>query len=126
MKLILLIAVCWIQLMSLATAQVTNPYDGTWRGTRPGFPDAELYLNGDLGTWKVFYRGAPAHNDACVVRTRPVVVQSTSADKLVFLINGSAMLSGCPDLQVTLKLVDSNTLEGRVGGNTMNITLIRK
>ena len=102
-----------VLIVSAASAQVANLYDGTWRGSQPGSQDdVVISLNGDSGTIKVFVKGGPAHNDVCLTRTRPVVVQSSSSETLNLLVKGSEAVPGCPDVQIGFRVVDSKTLEG--------------
>ena len=106
---------CYALLASIALAQEPNPYNGTWRASGEDFIDSEFVLQGEGGKWKTYLTAGRRRFDACAAMERPIIVQRSSAEGLVFLINGSKVLSGCPDIVVTLKPIDAKSLAGLLG-----------
>lgn len=100
-------------LASAATAQETNPYNGTWRAEIEGLKGAALegtvIIKDQGGTWDMLIR---VRNNPCIGRAVPISIQRASADELVFEISRSKALPGCKDGLATLKRVDDKTLQG--------------
>jgi hypothetical protein len=114
---------------SIAFAQGPNPYNGTWiakfQDKRGGAQEAELVVKDDGGTWKVWGTSRDTKRNPCIGRNLPIVVQLASAEGLAFRIEGSKVLAGCPNGNVTLKRLDNQRLEGQFGdGRTL--TLVRE
>ena len=116
-------------LASIAFAQGPNPFNGTWHAKfqdkRGGAQAAELIVKDDGGTWKVWGTSHDTKRNPCIGRDLPITVKRASTEELAFRIEGSKVLAGCPDGNVTLKRVDDQRLEGQFGDGRM-LTLVRE
>lgn len=119
----LMLAVSFV-LASLA--QENNPYDGNWlakfNGERGTPEDAKLVVKASAGTWTNSKR---ISSNPCLGRTTPVVVSRASSSEFEFAVNGSKVLTGCPDFIVSVKRVDDRTLEGQYSDGR-KISLVRE
>ncbi|MBU1361018.1 MAG: hypothetical protein KKC85_02790 [Gammaproteobacteria bacterium] len=102
-------------------------YEGTWtakfetkRGTGRG---GVVVIQGSGGTWDM--EGGGRQTDPCTGRQAPILVQSATADELVFEVKRSTALAGCPDSTLTMKRVDEKTLQGAMRDGR-SFTLTRK
>jgi hypothetical protein len=103
-----------------ATAQ-TNPYEGQWTAvfqanTRP--IEARLVISGTTGTWKSFMRNK---ENPCAGLEAPITVRTATAEELVFDIEQSKALHGCPDAIATLRS-DGASLAGTLGSFPLKLT----
>lgn len=94
-------------------------FKGKWSGPLAGLFGyeliTELVLNDSSGTFRMFPpvgAGRIGKNNPCLGREFPVVVVSKSPSDLILNINGSQVMGGCIDLGASLKIVNTNTLEG--------------
>ena len=100
----------------------TVSHDGTWAVTSVNGNHeygAELVLKGDGGTWRNYAGHSDAmltKNNPCLMKDFPVTVQKSTADDLVFHVEGSKVVAGCKDFTATLKRVDDNSFDGTFGG----------
>ena len=113
-----------ITLSATAFAQAANPYNGTWAILMDGFERAAVQgtatLKDEGGTWSTT---ASARNDPCIGRDAPIAVQTASADELVFKVNRSQILAGCPDFTLRFKRVDDKTMKAQLtGGRAVTLT----
>ena len=111
-------------LSSAVFAQTTNPYNGTWTVLLEGFERAKLQgtavVKDEVGTWHVT---AGARMDPCIGREAPMVVQVPSPDELVFKVNRSQVLAGCPDFTMKFKKIDDKTMKAELtGGRSATLT----
>ena len=106
-------------------AQTANPYNGTWAILMEGFErqnvEGTATVKDDTGTWSVT---ASQRNDPCIGRDAPVAVQS-APDELVFKVNRSQVLTGCPDFTLRFKKVDEKTMKAQLTGGR-SVTLTKK
>ena len=105
-------------------AQTANPYNGTWAVLMEGFERAAVQgtaiVKDESGTWSIT---ASAQNDPCIGRDAPIAVQTASADELVFKVNRSQILAGCPDFTLRFKKVDDKTMKAQLtGGRAVTLT----
>lgn len=107
-------------------AQGSNPYDGSWtikmEGTNRVAYEGDLVIQGEGGSWKVLARDK---RDPCIGREAPLVVRTATAEKLVFDVNRSKVLTGCPDWTMKLTPVDDKTLSGQFKDGRV-VTFIRQ
>lgn len=96
----------------LAWAQAVE-YEGTWqvsfKNLRGGDIVGVVLVKGSGGTWEA---GNSNRNDPCPGRAAPIEIKSSSENELVFEVQRSKVLTGCPDALFTMKRVDGQTLEG--------------
>jgi hypothetical protein len=100
---------------SSSLAQQTNPFEGKWSGTLQtaggrGLP-IEAVFDAVGGKWRIV---ASSKENLCMNRDLPLTITSQSAAELVFALHGSKALAGCSDTTISLKLIDTKTLEGAV------------
>ena len=101
---------------TIAFAQGTNPYNGTWtlqletaqRGTVQG----SVEVKDAGGTWKTV---ASTGRDLCAGRDAPIVLHAATPEQLTFRVMRSTVLTGCPDFQVQMKRINDTRLEGALG-----------
>ena len=92
-----------VLLVSVAHAQSTPPFYGTWTVTWEGkkqIYDAKLVLAAQGGTWKT---SAGQRADPCVGREVPVKVDSITPEEAQLTLAFSEALNGCKDSKVVLK-----------------------
>jgi hypothetical protein len=105
-------------------AQDGNPYSGTWKmslvNKKGEHRKGAVNIADQEGTWDIDYQSV---KDPCVGIRAPIVINSVSADELVFEIVRSRSLKGCKDSIATLKRVDDTTLQGALDdGRTLTLT----
>ena len=104
---------------ALTFAQDAPTLDGKWSATfanKSGADrQAELVIEGHGGSWKVFANARQAKNNACLGRSFPIAVETTSATELRIRIEASSAVEGCGEGDITAKVVDGKTLEGQFG-----------
>ena len=114
-------------LLPIATlAEAANPYIGTWSvefvtptgKTQKG----TVILNQQDGTWDMKHQN---FKNLCSGQPFPIVIKKASADKLVFKILRSRVLSGCTDHVAVLKPVNDKTMQGETKSG-QKITLVRE
>jgi len=111
-------------LSSAVFAQTANPYNGTWTVLLEGFERAKLQgtavVKDEVGTWHVT---ASSRTDACIGRESPITVQVASAEELVFKVNRSKVLTGCPDFTLKFKKIDDKTMKAQLtDGRSVTLT----
>ncbi len=111
-------------LSATVLAQAANPHNGTWSVLMEGFERAAVQgtatVKDEGGTWSIT---ASARNDPCIGRDAPIAVQTASADELVFKVNRSQILAGCPDFTLRFKKVDDKTMKAQLtGGRAVTLT----
>jgi hypothetical protein len=66
---------------------------------------------------------ASSRTDACIGREAPITVQVASAEELVFKVNRSQVLTGCPDFVMKFKKIDDKTMKAELpGGRSATLT----
>ena len=109
-----------------AWSQSVNPYNGTWKvvfdGAQAASMQGKLVVKDDAGTWKVVVH---LRTDTCAGREAPIAVSLATAEELVFEVQRSKVLTGCPDWSIRFKPVDDKTLKGRMGTGSV-VTLLRE
>ena len=118
------LAILVFTLSSAVFAQTANPYNGTWTVLLEGFERARLQgtavVKDEVGTWQIT---ASARLDPCIGREAPITVQVASADELVFKVNRSQVLTGCPDFTMKFKKIDDKTMKAELpGGRSATLT----
>ena len=113
-----------ITLSATVFAQAANPHNGTWAILMEGFERAAVQgtaiVKDEGGTWSTT---ASARNDPCIGRDAPIAVQTASGDELVFKVNRSQILAGCPDFTLRFKKVDDKTMKAQLtGGRAVTLT----
>ena len=110
-------------MLSPIFAQTATPYDGTWKMK---FQGVQATLGGEVvikeggGTWD--QDPGLAKND-CFKRVAPITVELATAEQLVFKVNRSKALTGCPDWTMKFKRVDDRTLQGEFpDGRAISLT----
>ncbi|MEP6608428.1 MAG: hypothetical protein ABJA83_07085 [Burkholderiaceae bacterium] len=111
-------------LSSSIFAQTANRYDGTWKIKFDGPTTANLggavVIKEDGGTWN---QDAGVARNACFKREAPIAVELATAEELVFKVNRSKVLAGCPDSTMKFKKVDDRTLKGEFpDGRVLTLT----
>ena len=111
-------------LSSAVFAQTANPYNGTWTVLLEGFERAKLegtaVVKDEVGTWHITARD---RLDNCIGREAPIAVQVASAEGLVFKVNRSQVLAGCPDFTMKFKKIDDKTMKAQLtGGRSATLT----
>ena len=114
-------------LLSTATfAEVPNPYIGTWSvefvTPKGKIQKGTVILNQENGTWDMKHQN---FQNSCSGKPFPIVIKKATADKLVFKILRSRVLSGCTDHTAVLKPVNDKALQGETK-NGLKITLVRE
>ena len=109
---------------STVWAQEPNPYSGTWKtsmvNNKGEHRKGKVILADQEGTWDIEHQNV---KNPCVGIRAPIVINSVSADELVFEIVRSRSLKGCKDNIATLQRVDENTLQGALDdGRTLTLT----
>ena len=113
-----------ITLSATVFAQAANPHNGTWAILMEGFERAAVQgtatVKDEGGTWSTTIS---ARKDPCIGRDAPITVQTASADELVFKVNRSQILAGCPDFTLRFKKVDDKTMKAELtGGRAVTLT----
>ncbi len=113
-----------LMLPAAVFAQTANPYNGTWTVLMEGFERAKLQgtavVKDESGTWHIT---ASARLDPCIGREAPMTVQVPAAEELVFKVNRSQVLTGCPDFTLRFKKVDDKTMKAELtGGRAITLT----
>jgi hypothetical protein len=104
---------------SLATqAQPTSAVQGQWTGvTKSPSTGQELQvqvlIRPDGGTWKYSTHTPAKRAGPCLERELPLHARSLSATQLVLVVEGSKVMTGCPDFKLTLEQLDDSTLAGQ-------------
>ena len=118
------LALLMFALSSAVFAQTANPYNGTWKVLLEGFERASVQgtavIKDEGGTYGMT---ASSRVDTCIGREAPITVQVASADELVFKVNRSQVLTGCPDFTMKFKKIDDKTMKAELpGGRSATLT----
>lgn len=109
-----------------AWSHSVNPYNGTWKvvfdGAQAASMQGKLVVRDDARTWKVV---AHLRSDTCAGREAPIAVSLVTAKELVFEVQRSKVLTGCPDGSIRFKAVDDKTLTGKMETGNV-VTLLRE
>lgn len=120
-----LLGVLGLWTIASATLAQQFQYDGEWAMRCPRIVVIEL--KGNAGTFTPYSNRAEVATNPCARLTKPVVVQSATAEKLVLEVKGSVTLLGCADFTLTLIPIDATHLEGtRSGAETQACSGVRK
>ena len=111
-------------LSSAVFAQTANPYNGTWTVLVEGFQRSKLegtaVVKDEGGTYGIT---ASSRIDACIGREAPIAVQVASAEELVFKVNRSKVLTGCPDFILKFNKIDDKTMKAELPeGRSVTLT----
>ena len=128
----MILATLLVSAFTAAYAQDAAPvsHDGTWAMTGANSDgrsfDAELVLEGDGGTWRLYSRGGSAtKSNPCLMKKFPVTVQKSTGQELTFHVDGPKVIAGCNEFTATLRRVDDSSFDGTLDG-TWTAHLARK
>ena len=99
---------------SIAIAEESDRYNGKWHG-HCGYSHIRVELKGNAGTYGSVNRYSNGFSgNPCPNLDSPVDVIKSEPDKLVFLVSGSRVLTGCPNFRLFMKPVDKEHLKGSI------------
>ncbi len=110
---------------TVALAQAPTTYDGKWKAeytARNGVArDGTVVIADRGGRWQM---DVQQRNNPCAGREAPIAVTEATETTLRFVIQRSAVLTGCKDGNAQLQRVDDRTLTGEFDG--MALRLVRE
>ena len=113
-----------------AAAQDGTALDGSWTAqwrSQTGGPvaNAEMTLQGSVGTWRAAFASGEARANPCLERAHPASVKVIAPGRFRLTIEASKTMQGCRDSVATLELADAAHLVG-AWGNGQELKLKRK
>ena len=106
-----------------AFAQVPAPFVGVWKATwatdKKSY-EALMTVTNAGGTWQTAARDG---NNPCVGREVPMKIESSTATEVLFLLQFSEVITGCPNVKVSLKAAPDGSITGT--RSKFELTLVR-
>jgi hypothetical protein len=114
----LLSALCFALSSVAAFAQVPSSLNGKWNAhyltVNGGEREAEVIISDGGGSWRDTAKGIQGRKNPCLGKEYSLLVSTRSqpTEEIKIAVSASEVLQGCGNHHVTVKEIDSNTLEG--------------